>query len=111
MRRTRKTEERLLKAREFTKTLARNEPDIRPADGYRCLESWREDKIVRGVVDSENDLHQIPEIHHFRRWFKVDLKNSDLNYGLKQMLKHKRNAEIELKDNKICIYIDLKGDE
>ena len=110
MRRTRKTEERLLKAREFTRTIAEVSPDIRPADGYRCLESWRLDKIARDVVDFENDLYQIPEIQHFRRWFKVDLKNSDLNYGLKQMLKHKRNAEIELKDNKLCIYIDLKGD-
>ena len=72
--RTRKTEERLLKAREFTRTISRNEPDIRPADAYRRLESWREDKRARGVVDSENDLHQIPEIHHFRRWFKADME-------------------------------------
>jgi|TARA_R100000501_G_C2544341_1_gene61724 Fe2+ or Zn2+ uptake regulation protein len=110
MRRTRNTEKRLLIAREFTKTLARNEPDVKPADAYRRLESWRQDKVARGVVNSDNDLYQIPEIQHFRRWFKADLKNSDLNYELKQMLKHKRNAKIELKDNKICIYIDL-GDE
>ena len=71
--RTRKTEDRLLKAREFTKTLARNEPDIRPAEAYRRLESWRGDKIYRSVVNPDNDLHQIPEIHHFRRWFKMDI--------------------------------------
>ena len=71
--RTRKTEDRLLKAREFTRTLARYEPDIRPADGYRRLESWRDDKIARGVVNSDNDFHQIPEIQHFRRWFKMDI--------------------------------------
>ena len=72
--RTRKTEDRLLKAREFTKTLARNEPDIRPAEGYRLLESWRDDKISRSVVNSDNDLHQIPKIQHFSRWFKMDIE-------------------------------------
>ena len=108
MKRTRKTEERLLKAREFTRTIARVAPNIRPAEGYRRLKYWRKDKIALGIVDSKNDLHQIPAIQHFRRWFEVDLKNSDLNYGLKQMLKHgKRNAEIELINNKLVITIDL----
>ena len=54
--RTRKTEDRLSKAREFTRTTARYEPDVKPADAYRRLESWRQDKIARGVVDSDNDL-------------------------------------------------------
>ena len=71
--RTRKTEDRLSKAREFTRTTARYEPDVKPADAYRRLESWRQDKIARGVVDSDNDLYQIPEIQHFRRWLKADL--------------------------------------
>ena len=39
--RTRKTEDRLSKAREFTRATARYEPDVKPADAYRRLESWR----------------------------------------------------------------------
>tara|TARA_R110002020_G_scaffold138674_4_gene309140 strand:+ start:1144 stop:1443 length:300 start_codon:yes stop_codon:yes gene_type:complete len=49
----------------------------------------------------------VPTERTIYRWIKEIKKHSDLNYELKQMLKHKRKAEIHLIDNKIHITIDL----
>ena len=50
---------------------------------------------------------EVPTDRSIYRWLYDIRKHSDLNYELKQMLKHKRKAEIHLIDNKIHITIDL----
>lgn len=105
MKRTRRIQERLVKAKEQTETIVRCNTGIKGAAAYRLLESWHDDKVSNC---DDADMYSIPKREYFYKWYESAMKNADLNYELKQMLKHgKRNAEIELKDNKLIITIDL----
>ena len=95
-------------AREETETIVRCNPGIKGADAYRLLKLWHKKKIAN-CIKADRDMYSIPSREHFYKWYKLSIKNADLNYELKQMLKRgKRNAQIWLENNKIVITIDLK---
>ena len=49
----------------------------------------------------------VPTERTIYRWIKEIKKHADLNYELKQMLKHPKTSTIELIGNKLVISIDL----
>ena len=121
MKRTRSIQTRFMLAREETENIVRCNAGIKGADAYRLLKLWHEEKIANclneHVIFTSNCLkehaivYSIPSREHFYKWYKLAIKNADLNYELKRMIKHgKRNTEIRLDNNRIVITIDL-GDE
>ena len=103
-----KVKTRFMLAREETETIVRCNAGIKGADAYRLLKLWHEEKIANCLKEHTN-VYSIPSREHFYKWYKLAIKNADLNYELKRMLKHgKRNTEIWLDSNKIVITIDLE---
>ena len=89
--RTRRIQDKLKNAREFTRALARYESgNMKTADAYkrlktwqelmfsRKLESWQEQKYPRKDYDA---LYSIPNRQHFYTWWEQDLEyTSNLNF-------------------------------
>jgi len=108
MNKTRRIQTRFILAKEQTETIVRCNAGIKGADAYRLLKLWHEKKIAN-CVKADTDMYSIPRREHFYSWYESAMKNADLNYELKRMLKHgKRNTQIRLDNNKIVITIDLE---
>jgi|TARA_Y100000310_G_scaffold34689_1_gene32850 hypothetical protein len=108
MKRTRRIQARFVKAKKQTETIVRCNAGIKGADAYRLLKLWHEEKIAN-CVNADTNMYSIPRREYFYKWYESAMKNADLNYELKRILKHgKRNAEIELINNKLVITIDLQ---
>ncbi len=103
-----KVKTRFMLAREETENIVRCNAGIKGADAYRLLKLWHEEKIAN-CLKEHAIVYSIPSREHFYSWYKSAMKNADLNYELKRMLKHgKRNTQIRLDNNTIVITIDLE---
>ena len=71
--RTRKIQDRLVKARAFTRALARYEPTIKPADAYKRLGSWQYIELTNPLNVDILDTFDIPKREYFYTWWKQDL--------------------------------------
>ena len=78
--RTRRVQDKLVLAREFTRALARHESTLKPAVAYRRLESWSKIKI--SDISDDNQVifphlveqYSIPKRQYFYTWWKQDLE-------------------------------------
>ena len=75
--RTRRLQDRLVKARAFTRALARYESTMKPADAYKRLQTWQNIELIKArELQNLDDVVNldIPKREYFYTWWKQDLE-------------------------------------